>query len=123
MKTPTEGPLYARYGPYVRNIQPVTDSMFIAEACRGTKGRGRVWFPILIVPDPEAGTPRGGAGSLRGDWMEGGYVKAATGYSNGLFKTVLWKNHDNRYLNSVTYLPSDGEAVSFMIHAGKEFFK
>jgi hypothetical protein len=127
MKQPTEGPLHERWGPYVRNIQPVEGTdLFIAEATRGTKGKGRIWWPVLIRRHPEAGQPvHQGSNSINPDWQTVGAVKPATGYRAGLYKACLYNRKDanqTAWCYMEAFLP-EPEAVPFLIHAAKEFFK
>lgn len=128
MTMPPEGPLNERWGPYIRNIQPIDGTpLFIADACRGVKGKGRIWYPVIVAPNPLAGLPThyNYPPHVHSDWKEIGCVKAAIGYRAGLLKVTLYGRQDpvsKNWCRVEAFLP-DVEAVHFLIHAAKEFWK
>jgi hypothetical protein len=79
---PSEGPLHPQFGPYVKNIQPIEGTtLFIADSCRGVKGRGRIWQPVLVRRNPLAGQPISSwpGAPLAPEWQTVGSVKDASG--------------------------------------------
>jgi hypothetical protein len=126
MIVPKDGPLYSR-GPYIRNAQPIGHGLFLVEGQKGRLGKGRVWSPTVVLPNPEAGTVHY-AGSVH-EWTEPthrecGYVKPATSqYRKGLFKAYLWSRHATAHLSIEGYFATEHDAVQFMIRTAPEFCK
>jgi len=122
---PTEGPIHERWGPYIRNIQPIDGTpLFIADACRGVKGKGRIWYPLILAPNPNAGKPSWINGPPQGEWLKIGCVKEATGCRQGLLKASLYGRKDpvsDTWCRVEAFLP-DSEAVHFLIYAAKKFW-
>jgi len=126
MDKPKDGPLH-RNGPFIRNAQAVGDGIFLCDAQRGTKGRGKVWTPTLLRPNPDAGVvsyPGMPYEQTQPNQLEMAYVKPATSqYRKGQFKAHLWCYVGGAYRSVTAYFESEALAVQFALRNAAEFIK
>lgn len=110
MTAPPEGPLFGRWGPYIRNPQPLGNGLFLCEGQKSLRGTGRVWRPTLVRPHPQAGQPK--TTMVVPDWQQVGYVQAARGYRKGQWHTVLYRS--SLYIEG--FFPTQERALRFLLH-------
>lgn len=108
MNKPIDGPL-TKYGPYLRNAQEIAPGLFMCESQRGTKGKGKVWTPIIFRAESKTFcatvTPQ------RGKYATPGYVKAS----------VWWSDDLNRRHSIDAYLPTEQLGIAFILRIAPEY--
>lgn len=126
MDKPANGPI-TDYGPFIRNAQPIGGGLFLVEAQRGTKGRGKMWYQTVIAPDPRYGKPKAYQPGKTHDhrWQEVGEVKLAVGKYQvaGTMKARVYgifADDLRRYVEG--YFPNELEAVQFMVANATRLF-
>jgi hypothetical protein len=81
---PDFAPLHERWGPFVKNVSEIAPDIWLADAARGTKGTGKVWYPCLIGRSRKAGQPSWQNGPPISPFEEIGCIKTVgSGYRRG----------------------------------------
>lgn len=127
MDKPADGPL-TKHGPYIRNAQPIGRGLFLVEAQRGTQAKGKVWYPLVLAPNPCFGKPRYPGSTAIDDrqLQEVAEVKVAQGKYQipGTMKAIVYGTHADEKRRFIEgYFPDEVEAVQFIVRNATEMFK
>ena len=113
----------------IRNVQEIATDLWLGESQSGKTGKGKVWRPILLVPNPRVGTVHH-TGS-RWEWAEHklvaiGHVKPAqNSYRKSMqqFAARLWETDHSRCRYVEAFFETEERAVKFLLLNGPEFLK
>ena len=129
MTAPNDGPVDDRWGPYIRNAQPIGDGVFLVEWQRGTKGTGKTWYMGVVHRHPQGGQPRDPKypSYINPLWDFFGHAKLGQSSYRGDWKVNMWADEPNtkigqrRWLEA--YFNDSMTAIQFMVRNAVEFLK
>lgn len=106
---------------FIRNVQPHPDrdDIWIVEAQRGEKGKGKVWTPTLIARNPRY-DPKAQGWYERHEFLDCARTKPCQkSHRSSQWEVNIWW-HPNYYWIEA-YFEDHAAAIEFMIHTGGRY--